>query len=68
MQLAKRKVKAWALDANEQMLAYAADKAAAAGTSLTIVQGDMMAFDIQVSEAAMCCMRACCAAARIPCL
>lgn len=49
IQLAKRGVKAWALDNNANMLAHAAKKAAAAGaSSLQTVQGDMTQFSIKV--------------------
>lgn len=52
IQLAKRGVQAWALDANPHMLQYAAQKAAAAGVSgvsgLTTVQGDMTNYTIKV--------------------
>jgi SAM-dependent methyltransferase len=52
IQLAKRGVQAWALDANPHMLQYAAQKAAAAGVSgvsgLTTVQGDMTDYTIKV--------------------
>ncbi|WIA32247.1 hypothetical protein OEZ86_003094 [Tetradesmus obliquus] len=47
VQLAKRKAKVWALDANEAMLAYARDKAAAAGVEVTAMDGDMSDFEVQ---------------------
>lgn len=50
VQLAKRKAKVWALDANESMLAYARDKAAAAGVAVTTIHGDMSDFEVQVSN------------------
>eukprot|EP00879_Flechtneria_rotunda_P010966 GHRR01011459.1.p2 GENE.GHRR01011459.1~~GHRR01011459.1.p2 ORF type:complete len:186 (+),score=50.30 GHRR01011459.1:92-649(+) len=49
IQLAKRRVKAWALDCNPSMLEYAAAKAAEAGALITTVQGDMSSFQIQVT-------------------
>jgi ubiquinone/menaquinone biosynthesis C-methylase UbiE len=54
IQLARRGVQAWALDANPAMLQYAAQKAAAAGVSgvsgLTTVQGDMADYSIKVCQ------------------
>jgi ubiquinone/menaquinone biosynthesis C-methylase UbiE len=50
VQLAKRKAKVWALDANESMLAYARDKAAAAGVEVTTIHGDMSDFEVKVSS------------------
>jgi ubiquinone/menaquinone biosynthesis C-methylase UbiE len=48
--LAKRKAKVWALDANESMLAYAQDKAAAAGVEVATIHGDMSDFEVQASK------------------
>jgi ubiquinone/menaquinone biosynthesis C-methylase UbiE len=50
VQLAKRKAKVWALDANESMLAYARDKAAAASVEVTTIHGDMSNFEVKVSS------------------
>jgi hypothetical protein len=62
VQLAKRKAKVWALDANETMLAYACDKAAAAGVTVTTLHGDMSDFEVQVSICGVGCSEAAAAA------